>query len=141
MLDADEGAAGGREFMTLGAGLNRAGPSPIDPPSQLTWTSAPLTETLDVVGDLELRLTASATAIDTAWIVTLSDVAADGSSTPVTAGWLRASLREVDDGASRPGRPNCPAGTPLRFRLASPSSTESRWCPMPAASRQVTASH
>ena len=31
VLDADEGAAGGREFMTLGAGLNRAGPSPIDP--------------------------------------------------------------------------------------------------------------
>ncbi len=125
VLDADEGAAGGREFMTLGAGLNRAGPSPIDPPSQLTWTSAPLNEALDVVGELELRLTAAATAIDTAWIVTLSDVAADGSSTPVTAGWLRASLREVDDGASRPGAPELPCrhavaipvGQPVEYRI------------------------
>jgi hypothetical protein len=29
--------------MVLGAGLNRARPSAIDPPSMLTWTSAPLT--------------------------------------------------------------------------------------------------
>ncbi len=107
-LAADDGAAGSREFMTLGAGLNRGGPSTVDPPAQLTWTTAPLTETLDVVGDIELRLVAAATAIDTAWIVTLSDVAPDGTATPVTAGWLRASLREVDDAASRTGAPELP---------------------------------
>ena len=107
-LDLDEGAAGGREFMVLGAGLGRAKASPIDPPSTLTWHSEPLAEALDVVGDLELRLVARTTSIDTAWIVTLSDVAPDGSSTPVTAGWLRASLREVDEAASRPGAPVLP---------------------------------
>lgn len=108
VLSADEGAPGGRPFMALGAGLGRAKPSPLDPPSQLTWTSAALPEALDVVGDIELRLEASATAIDTAWIVTLSDVAPDGTTTPVTAGWLRASLREVDETASRTGAPILP---------------------------------
>ena len=107
-LGADEGAPGGRPFMALGAGLGRAKPSPIDPPPQLTWTSAALPEALDVVGEIEVRLVASATAIDTAWIVTLSDVAPDGTTTPVTAGWLRASLREVDEAASRTGAPALP---------------------------------
>ena len=52
---------------------------------------------------------AAATAIDTAWIVTLSDVAPDGTRTPVTAGWLRASLREVDERASQNRRPGAAA--------------------------------
>ncbi len=107
-LADDEGAPGRREFMVLGSGLNRAKPSPIDPPSSLTWTSAPLDEALDVVGDIELRLVASATAIDTAWIATLEDVGPEGLSSAITAGWLRASLREVDELASRPGAPVLP---------------------------------
>lgn len=111
-LSQDEGAVGSREFMVLGSGLARIKPSKIDPPSSLTWTSAPLTEALDVVGDIELRLVASATAIDTAWITTLQDVAPDGRVTDVTAGWLRASLREVDDAASRPGAPVLPCRNP-----------------------------
>ena len=111
VLADDEGPPGHREFMVLGAGLNRAKPSPLDPPSMLTWTSSPLDEALDVAGDIELRLVASATAIDTAWIVTLLDVAPDGSASDVTAGWLRASLREVDGAASRPGAPVLPCRT------------------------------
>ncbi|GAY13770.1 CocE/NonD family hydrolase [Mycobacterium sp. shizuoka-1] len=107
-LDADEGASGGREFMALGAGLGRAKPSAIDPPSSLTWTSPPLTEAVDVVGDVEVRLVARSTAADTAWIATLSDVAPDGSAEAVTAGWLRAGLREVDEAASRTGAPVLP---------------------------------
>ena len=107
-LDAEEGPSGSRELLVLGGGLNRPKASPIDPPAQLTWTSAPLQSPVDVVGEIELRLVAAATAIDTAWIVTLSDMAPDGSSTPVTAGWLRASLREVDEAASRPGAPVLP---------------------------------
>jgi predicted acyl esterase len=94
--------------MVLGAGLGRAKPSPIDPPSTLTWTGEPLGEDLDVVGDVELRLVASATAIDTAWMAMLQDVAPGGEATDVTAGWLRASLREVDEAASRPGAPALP---------------------------------
>ncbi|MGB3482045.1 MAG: CocE/NonD family hydrolase [Mycobacterium sp.] len=107
-LAEDEGQPGARKYLTLGAGLNRAKSSPIDPPPQLTWTSAPLVTDLDVVGDIELQLVAAATAIDTAWLVTLRDVAPDGTLTDVTAGWLRASLRTVDEAASSEGSPALP---------------------------------
>lgn len=112
LLDADEGDAGLRDYMTLGAGTGRVKPSELDPPATLTWTSAPLDADLDVVGEIELRLVASATAADTAWIATLQDVAPDGEATDVTAGWLRASLREVDDAASAPGSPVLPCRVP-----------------------------
>ncbi|ODQ92779.1 hypothetical protein BHQ17_16025 [Mycolicibacterium holsaticum] len=55
-----------------------------------------------------MRLTATATAADTGWLATLQDVAPDGEVTDVTAGWLRASLRTVDDAASRDGAPVLP---------------------------------
>jgi uncharacterized protein len=63
---------------------------------------------MDIVGNIELRLVASATAMDTAWIVTLLDIAPDGSAEPITAGWLRASLREVDPAQSDPAAPVLP---------------------------------
>ncbi|MCV7228763.1 CocE/NonD family hydrolase [Mycolicibacterium komossense] len=110
-LAAHEGTPGSREYMVLGGGLSRARPSAIDPPAMLSWTTAPLTETVDVVGDIELRLVASATAADTAWMATLQRVAADGATAEVTAGWLRASLREVDEAASTPGAPVLPCRT------------------------------
>ena len=84
--------------MVLGSALGRARPSATDPPALLAWTGAPLEQALDVVGDIELNLQASSTATDTAWIVTLQDVAPDGTVVDVTAGWLRASLRRVDRG-------------------------------------------
>lgn len=124
-LAADEGDPGTREYLTLGAGLNRAKAGPTDPPSMLTWTSAPLADTLDVVGPIEVELVASATALDTAWMVTLADVDPDGSVTEVTAGWLRASLRTVDEQASVPGAPvlpctqavAVPVGESVRYRI------------------------
>ncbi|CAN5460261.1 CocE/NonD family hydrolase [soil metagenome] len=111
VLAPDEGTPGSRDYLVLGAGLARAKPSTIDPPALLTWTSAPLTAAVDIVGNIELRLVAAATAADTAWMATLQHVAADGTTSEVTAGWLRASLREVDDAASRPGAPVLPCRT------------------------------
>lgn len=124
-LSTDEGEPGAREYVTLGAGLNRVKASPIDPPAMLTWTSAPLESDLDVVGEIELRLQASATAMDTAWIATLRDVDPSGVVTDVTAGWLRAGLRTVDDAASRDGAPvlRCevatavPVGEVVEYRI------------------------
>jgi uncharacterized protein len=109
--DAD-GDAGARAYMTLGAGLNRAQPSSADPPASLTWTSVPLEKELDMVGHLELHLDASSTALDTAWIAILQDVDADGHASEVTGGYLRASLREVDEAASHPGDPAVPCRHP-----------------------------
>jgi predicted acyl esterase len=79
--------------------------SETDPPSHLTLTGAPLVQDLDVVGDIELHLDAVSKAPDTAWIVFLQDVDAAGIVTEVTAGYLRASLREV-------GEANCRSGAP-----------------------------
>ena len=118
VLDEDEGERGARDYMVLGAGLNRAAASSIDPPGMLTWTSAPLETDVDIVGEIELRLVASATAADTAWIATLQDVARDGEVTDVTAGWLRASLREVDEAASTPGAPVLPCRTAIAVPIA-----------------------
>ena len=137
-LSEDEGDPGSLDYLVLGAGLGRAKPSKIDPPSVLTWTSAPLTEHLDVVGEIELRLVASATAIDTAWIVTLQDVAPDGSIAEVTAGWLRASLREVDETASRPGAPVLPCRNPQAVPIG--KDVEYR-IPLVANARRFQAGH
>jgi predicted acyl esterase len=110
-LGTEEGEAGTREMMTVGAGLNRARASEIDPPAVLQWDSAVLPAHLDMVGEIELQLAATSTAPDTAWIATLQDVAPDGTLTDVTAGYLRAGLREVDEAASRPGAPVMPCRT------------------------------
>jgi uncharacterized protein len=107
-LSADAGAPGERAFMCLGAGLNRARASAADPPSSLTWQTEPFTGDVDVLGSIELRLDATASAADTAWIVTLQDVAADDATTDLTAGFLRASMRAVDETASEPGAPSLP---------------------------------
>ena len=107
-LSNDEGLPGERSFMVLGTGLGRSWTSEADPPSQLEWIGPPLERALDVAGNIELELKASSTAIDTAWIVTLQDVAPDGAVVDVTAGWLRASLRQVDPASGSLGRPDLP---------------------------------
>lgn len=80
---------------------------------RLVWLSAPLTESLDVIGHAELALTATTTATDTSWIVLLEDVAPDGTATSLTQGWLRAELHEVDEQGSVPGRPVLPLRRPV----------------------------
>ena len=109
----------------LGSGLDRPRPSDTDPPGWLEWTSEPLAADLDIVGPSELVLDATTTAIDTAWIVTIQEVDADGHADDITAGYLRASLREVDRDASRPGAPvvpcrraeAVPVGEAVRYRI------------------------
>src|SRR5258705_6228152 len=78
-LAEEEGGPDSRMYLVLGAGLNRAKPSPIDPPSMLTWTSEALSTAVDVLGDIELQLVASANAIHTALIAILQDVATGGN--------------------------------------------------------------
>jgi predicted acyl esterase len=124
-LAAAEGDAGSRAMMTLGDGLNRAQASETDPPAFLTWTSPPMEEDLDILGEIELQLDASSTAGDTAWIATLQSVDEAGTAVDVTAGYLRASLRQVDEARSRPGAPALPCrafapvpiGETVRYRI------------------------
>jgi uncharacterized protein len=99
-------AKGSREYLCLGTGLARPPRAhKSDPPTVLYWQTDPLPADLDVAGEIELQLTATSTATDTAWIVMLSDIAPDGTTIHLTAGWQRASLREVDTEASTTGAP------------------------------------
>jgi predicted acyl esterase len=82
-------------------------------PLALAWETPPLAAAVDVAGPAEIRLDAATSAIDTAWIATLQDVAPNGRTTDVTAGWLRASFHAVDEAASRPGRPIHPCDRPV----------------------------
>lgn len=124
-LDDGESENGQRTYMTLGSGLNRPYVSETDPPSSLSWTTAPLESDVDMIGDIELQLDATSTAPDTGFIAVLQDVAPDGSVTDVTAGYLRAALRKIDEAASRPGAPvlDCrtyeaiPLGEVVHYRI------------------------
>jgi uncharacterized protein len=110
----DQPQTGSREYLCLGTGLSRPPRAhKSDPPPVLYWQTAPLTDDLDVAGDIELQLSATSTASDTAWIVMLRDIAPDGTITNITGGWLRASLREIDTDASRAGAPVLPCRNPL----------------------------
>jgi uncharacterized protein len=110
---AEQPTDGAREYLCLGTGLDRpARAHRSDPPSVLYWQTEPLPADVDMAGNIELQLAATSTAMDTAWIVMLQDVAPDGSITDVTGGWLRASLREVDVDASEPGAPVLPCRNP-----------------------------
>jgi len=81
----------------------------------LTFTSAPLATDLEIMGPIVLRLHASSTAIDTQFIVKLTDQhpqeqpARDKGEqpgyTPVSKGWLKASHREKDRQRSTGQRP------------------------------------
>ena len=107
-LSEVEGESGARTLLTLGNGLNRPGPSATDPAASLVWDSEAFNFDLDIVGNIELQLEAVSTAPDTAWIVSLQDISPDGSIYDVTAGYLRAGLRKVDETESCAGAPVLP---------------------------------
>jgi uncharacterized protein len=72
----------------------------------LTFTSEPVGDALEVTGPIVVRLWMSSDQTDTDVIVSLMDVAPDGSPPRrVTRGWLRASHRAIDPARSRSYRP------------------------------------
>lgn len=81
----------------------------------LAYLTEPFAQDTEIIGPASLVLYASTTTVDTAVIVKLDDVAPNGQITPVTKGWLRASHREVDAGASGLAQPYHPHtnATPL----------------------------
>lgn len=125
-LDLDEGEPGSRSYLYLPVDSGRPrNANPPTLPDQLAWMTEPAVEPLEIVGEIELQLDATITDLDTGWIAVLSDVAPDGTATNISAGWLRAQLRAVDEGNSRPGRPVLPlreavavsSGEPVRYRI------------------------
>ncbi len=91
----------------------------IEGPKGLTYQTDVLSEPLKVAGPIALRLQASTVGLpegpdgqwpgatqqlppyhDTDWVVKVSDVAPDGTANLITAGYLRASHRRVDESKS-----------------------------------------
>ena len=125
-LDPDESDPGSRSYLYLATDSGRApNANPPTLPDRLEWTTEPADQAIDIVGEIELELDATITALDTAWIVLLSDRGPDGEIVNISAGWLRAQLRSVDEDRSRRGRPvvpcrepvTVPVGEPVRYRI------------------------
>ncbi len=72
----------------------------------LTFTSEPLSEDLEVTGPVKAVLHAMSSAVDTDWVVRLSDVYPDGRSILIVDGILRARFRDSPSAPSLvdPGR-------------------------------------
>ncbi len=72
----------------------------------LTYTSAVLTEDLEVTGPIKAVLHAMSSAVDTDWVVTLTEVYPDGRSMLIQDGILRARFRgsQTDPTLIEPGK-------------------------------------
>ncbi|MCM3575515.1 CocE/NonD family hydrolase [Mesobacillus subterraneus] len=68
---------------------------------ELTYTTAPVNTDLRVSGPIAAKIFAKTTARELVLSVRVTDVAPDGSSREITAGWLAASHRAVDESKSR----------------------------------------
>jgi putative CocE/NonD family hydrolase len=81
-------------------------------PSVANYTTAPFTSPTTLAGPIGATIYATATTRDTAWAVSISDVAPNGTPTQLTAGLLDGSLRAVDSGSDTwigaDGRPILP---------------------------------
>jgi uncharacterized protein len=84
---------------------NKPWPTPRDTIPSLSYRSEPLPEDMEVTGPAAFYLYASIDQADTTWIVSINDVAPDGSMRLVTKGWLKASHRALDDKRSKPYQP------------------------------------
>ena len=111
---------------------------PPELPASLEWLTEPLREPLDFAGDIELQLEATMTAADGSWIALLSDLAPDGTAETITAGWLRASLRTVNDELSAPGAPVLDCSTPEAVPMGELVSYR---IPLVANARRLQAGH
>lgn len=70
----------------------------------LTYTSAPLTEDLEIIGEVRMVLYASSSGRDTDWVVKLCDQHPDGSTLNLCDGVARVSYQCARGGASyQPG--------------------------------------
>jgi hypothetical protein len=61
-----------------------------------TFTSAPYAETTQIAGPIAVHMRGSSAGSDGFWVAELTDVAPNGRSTQITAGWLQMTRRKLD---------------------------------------------
>jgi len=74
-------------------------PSQLGPGTQ-SYTTAPFKQATTLAGPIGATLYATSTTSDTEWVVQVSDVAPDGSATPLTSGLLEGNQRALDSSMS-----------------------------------------
>lgn len=138
-LSEDEGESGERAYMCITKQFEMTpNVHPPELPSLLQWETDPLEADLDMAGNIELALDVQLSASDAAIIAVLLDVDADGTAKPITAGWLRASLRAVDENASHPGAPILNCREPIAVQ---PGEMVSYRVPIVASAHRFVAGH
>ncbi|MGZ3643593.1 MAG: CocE/NonD family hydrolase [Ktedonobacteraceae bacterium] len=138
-LGEDEGEPGKRDYMCITDQFELTPDAhPPDLPPHLQWETDPLEAELDMAGNIELALDARLSTSDAGIITVLLDVAADGTARQITAGWLRASLRTVDEQASRPGAPVLSCREPI---AVPPGEVVSDRIPIVANAHRFVAGH
>jgi uncharacterized protein len=83
-------------------------PSQAGPGTQ-SYTTAPFKQATTLAGPIGATLYATSTTTDTEWVVQVSDVAPDGSATPLTSGLLEGNQRALDSSMTW----DAPDGQPL----------------------------
>ena len=83
------------------------------PPQHLEYQTDPFDTDVEVVGPLVLNVRALLSGDDGDFIVSVRDVAPDGSEFPLSRGWLRASHRAVDPERSFDWKPYHPHVEPI----------------------------
>lgn len=74
----------------------------------LTWTTAPMIEDLEITGPGAFQLFAAIDTDDTNFIAKLYDAEPNGHRVQMSAGYLKASHRELDEKQSKPWSPHHP---------------------------------
>ncbi len=74
----------------------------------LSYLTPPLAEDVEVTGPIALYLYAAIDQDDTNWVISFKDVDEHGSERLLTAGWLKASHRALDECDSKPWQPYHP---------------------------------
>jgi putative CocE/NonD family hydrolase len=69
-------------------------------PGQHSYTTAPFKQATTIAGPIGATLYATSTTKDTEWVVTVSDVAPNGTATPLTSGLLEGNQRALDPTSS-----------------------------------------
>jgi len=75
---------------------------PVNPSGALSWTSAAFDDDVTVLGSTEVTLFVSSENVDTDFVVALHDIYPNGDVQYLQRGFLRASLRRVDEAQSTP---------------------------------------
>jgi hypothetical protein len=98
----------------------------------------PTPRPFDFAGYIELQLDVTITALDADWIAVLFDVPLGGEPHAITAGWLRASMRRVNEEKSEPGMPVLECREPI---AVPPSQRVLYRIPIVTNARRIAANH